>query len=146
MARYSLIALACAIGIVVGLGAYTFVYARGASYLSNDPETCRNCHVMQEQFDAWMKSSHASVAVCNDCHTPHGLLPKYATKAANGFWHSFAFTTGWFPDAIQITGRNRRVTEGSCSTCHADVVAAMPVRSGDAAECVKCHRSVGHLH
>ncbi|MFB3854151.1 MAG: cytochrome c nitrite reductase small subunit [Vicinamibacterales bacterium] len=146
MARYSLIALASAIGIVIGLGTYTFVYARGASYLSNDPDTCRNCHVMREQFDAWMKSSHASVAVCNDCHTPHRLVPKYATKALNGFWHSFAFTTGWFPDAIRITERNRSVTDNSCSTCHADAVAAMPVATGDSTECLKCHRSVGHLH
>src|SRR2546425_8848908 len=30
------------------------------------------------------------------CHTPASLIPKYAVKASNGFWHSFAFTSGRF--------------------------------------------------
>jgi hypothetical protein len=29
---------------------------------------------------------HRAAAVCNDCHTPPGLLGKYTTKALNGFW------------------------------------------------------------
>lgn len=145
MRRLPIVTLAVALGIVLGVGTYTFIYARGASYLSNDPDACRNCHVMQGQFDAWMKSSHAAVAVCNDCHAPHALVPKYATKATNGFWHSFAFTTGWFPDEVQITERNRRVTEGTCFACHADVVSAMPIEGTSAALCLKCHASVGHL-
>ena len=57
-------------GLVIGLGGYTFLYAKGYSYLTNDPQACTNCHVMQAQYDAWVKSSHHSVAVCNDCHTP----------------------------------------------------------------------------
>ena len=37
---------------MVGLGLYTFVYAKGYSYLSNDPQGCANCHVMQELLAA----------------------------------------------------------------------------------------------
>ena len=40
---------------------------------------------MNEQYDGWIKSSHRSVAVCNDCHVPHNLIAKYATKGSNGF-------------------------------------------------------------
>jgi cytochrome c nitrite reductase small subunit len=54
------------------------------------------------------------VAVCNDCHTPPGLVPKYVTKARNGFWHSFYFTTGGSPDPLGITPRNHQVTEAAC--------------------------------
>ena len=50
------------LGVAVGLAAYTFVYAKGYSYLTNNPAACANCHVMQAQYDAWMKSSHHSVA------------------------------------------------------------------------------------
>jgi cytochrome c nitrite reductase small subunit len=39
-------------GLLVGLGLYTFVYAQGASYLTNDPAACVNCHVMNEQYNA----------------------------------------------------------------------------------------------
>jgi cytochrome c nitrite reductase small subunit len=134
-------------GLLVGLGLYTFVYARGSSYLTNDPAACANCHVMNEQYDGWLKSSHHAVAVCNDCHTPHTIIGKYSTKALNGFWHSFAFTTGRFPDNIRITPRNHEVTESACRSCHSDMLHAIDV-SGSAPEeaisCVRCHGSVGH--
>lgn len=57
--------------MAVGLGAYTFIYAKGYSYLTNDPAACANCHVMQAQYDGWMKSSHHSVATGNDCSVGH---------------------------------------------------------------------------
>ena len=119
---------AVALGLMVGLGAFTFIYARGASYLTNDPAACANCHVMQEHFDAWNKSSHRSVATCNDCHTPHNVVGKYTTKALNGFWHSFYFTTGNYPDPLRITPRNHRVTEGACRNCHQAIVDAIDPR------------------
>ncbi len=136
------------LGLAVGIGVYTFVYARGTSYMTNDPEACRNCHVMTEQFDGWVKSSHRAVAVCNDCHTPPGFAGKYGTKAMNGFWHSFFFTSGRFPDPIQITGRNRAVTEEACRHCHREIVAAIDAGhpADDGVSCIDCHRSVGHLH
>jgi cytochrome c nitrite reductase small subunit len=140
-------ALTVSLGVALGVGAYTFVYARGGSYLTNDPAACANCHVMQSHYDGWLKSSHRSVATCNDCHTPPGLVPKYATKASNGFWHSFAFTTGRFPDPLRIKPRNHDVTEQACRKCHADVVVAMdgPSLHGQTAlSCVRCHSSVGH--
>jgi cytochrome c nitrite reductase small subunit len=142
-----LLALAAGIGLAAGAGAFTFIYARGASYLTNDPAACANCHVMREHYEGWLKSSHHSVAVCNDCHTPAGLIPKYLTKGLNGFWHSYAFTTGWFPDSIQIGARNREVTEGACRKCHADIVQAIEGPHGQSGRtsCVRCHGSVGHL-
>lgn len=141
--------LAAILGILLGLGLFTFGYARGASYLTNDPQACANCHVMRENYESWMKSSHGKVAVCNDCHTPPGLVPKYATKALNGFFHSLAFTTGRFPDNIQITQRNWNVTESACLKCHASIVEGIrgvrgPNHRADIS-CIACHRSVGHM-
>lgn len=122
--RFAL-AAAVLVGLALGLGAYTFVYARGYSYLTNDPAACANCHIMREHFDAWTKSSHRSVATCNDCHTPHDLAGKYAVKAKNGFWHSFYFTLGGYPDPLRITGGNREVTEHACRSCHGEIVEAI---------------------
>jgi cytochrome c nitrite reductase small subunit len=139
--------LVVAAGLALGVGAYTFVYARGASYLTNDPAACMNCHLMREQHDGWIAGSHRAAAVCNDCHTPPGFVPKYATKALNGFWHSFAFTTGRFHEPIQINARNRAVTEAACRHCHALVVEAIDAgRHGTRRlACTGCHASVGHL-
>src|SRR5207249_1317898 len=75
-----MILAALLLGVAVGLGAYTFAYAKGYAYLTNDPQACTNCHVMQSQYDGWMKSSHHSAATCNDCHTPHNIIGKYAVK------------------------------------------------------------------
>ena len=141
--------LAVLVGVAGGAAGFTFVYARGYSYLVNDPAACANCHVMQAPFDGWAKSSHRAVATCNDCHTPHDFVGKYATKAENGFRHSLAFTTSRFHEPIEITPADLQVTEGACRHCHAEVV-AMIDRSGisgsdnDRMSCVRCHREVGH--
>ena len=103
--------IALALGMAMGVGSYTFTYAKGASYLSNDPKACANCHIMQDHLDGWIKSSHRSVATCNDCHTPPGLIPKYFTKADHGFFHSLAFTTDKFHEPIRMNDRSRRVVE-----------------------------------
>jgi cytochrome c nitrite reductase small subunit len=138
--------IALAIGTTAGLGAYTFIYAKGASYLGNDPAACANCHVMQDNYSAWIKSSHRSVATCNDCHTPPGLIPKYFTKAEHGFFHSLAFTTDNFHEPIEIKDRSRRVTENACRKCHQDVVHDIdnPTAAGATISCIRCHDSVGH--
>jgi cytochrome c nitrite reductase small subunit len=102
------LAASAVIGMSLGLGLFTFGYARGSSYLTNDPAACANCHIMSEHYAAWIKGSHHTVATCNDCHTPHNVVGKYVVKARNGFWHSFYFTTGNFPDPLRITGRHRR--------------------------------------
>jgi cytochrome c nitrite reductase small subunit len=134
------------IGLAVGIGGYTFIYAKGGSYLTNNPQACANCHIMQDHFDAWVKASHRSVAVCNDCHTPAGLIGKYASKADNGFWHSFAFTTGDYPDPIRIKERNRQITENACRKCHQAIVLAIesPHHGIGELACVRCHQNVGH--
>jgi len=136
-----------ALGAAAGTGGFTFIYAKGASYLGHDAAACANCHIMEEQYGAWLKGSHHDAAVCNDCHTPVNPLGKYAVKGLNGFRHSLAFTTGWFHEPIQITALNRSVAEGNCRECHADMVGrvAGPHGEGETISCIRCHESVGHL-
>lgn len=132
-------------GATIGLGGYTFIYARGYSYLSNNPAACANCHVMNEYYDSWIKSPHRNAAACNDCHTPHDWIGKYSTKAMNGFAHSFAFTSGRFPDSIAIKDRSREITEHACRSCHASVVDAIEGPHAGELSCIRCHADAGHL-
>jgi cytochrome c nitrite reductase small subunit len=138
-----LLLVAALAGLAAGIGGYAFAYAKGTSYLGNDPATCANCHVMSGHLEGWQSSSHKGVATCNDCHTPAATVAKYATKATNGYHHSMAFTVGGFPDAIRARPESRAVIEGQCRHCHADVVQAMT--AGGEVSCVRCHDSVGHL-
>jgi len=136
------------VGSVLGLGTLAFLYAKGYSYLLNDPAACANCHAMRGQYDAWLKSSHRTAATCNDCHTPHNLLGKYAVKGLDGFLHSFYFTSGWYPDNIQITRLNLRVTENACRRCHESITQAIdgnvPHGKARGMMCTQCHYDVGH--
>jgi cytochrome c nitrite reductase small subunit len=135
-------------GIALGTGGYTYRYGEGFSYLSNDPKSCVNCHVMRDHYDAWAKSSHHAVATCNDCHTPHDFVGKYWTKAENGFFHSKAFTLQDFHDPLIIRPKNSLVLQGTCLHCHGDFVASIAGREdggpGGAVRCVRCHPAVGH--
>jgi cytochrome c nitrite reductase small subunit len=148
--RFTLVLVACTmVGVAGGLGGYTFYYARGASYLSNDPAACVNCHVMREQYAGWQNASHHIVATCNDCHTPHDLVGKYATKLENGFWHSKGFTLMDFHEPIQIRPQSKAILLENCLYCHQEFVDAILPHQGAAAvdaeiDCIQCHRDVGH--
>ncbi len=134
---------AVAAGLAVGVGAYAFHYAKGGSYLGNDPATCANCHVMAGHYTGWLAAPHHGVATCNDCHTPDGPISKYLVKASNGWHHSFAFTMGGFPDTIRARPESSAVVEANCRRCHADLVSE--VAHGGETSCIRCHASVGHL-
>jgi len=136
------------LGVLGGVGVFTFGYGKGASYLSNNPLTCANCHIMQDHYDSWLNSGHRHVAVCNDCHLPHHPIGKWITKADNGFFHSLAFTLENFHEPIQIKPRNRRVTQNACLACHEDFVHATlsAEPGGEMLSCVHCHSNAGHAH
>lgn len=140
-----LFSLAGMIGLFIGLGSYTFYYARGYSYLSDNPEACVNCHIMREQFNGWVKSSHKDFATCNSCHVPHDLIGKYATKAENGFWHSWYFTFQNFHEPIQMREKSRVIVQENCLGCHGQFVSSIANHAGaDDVNCIQCHRGVGH--
>jgi cytochrome c nitrite reductase small subunit len=133
-------------GGIVGFGSYTFAYAQGLSYFSDDPSACANCHVMREVFEGWNKGSHKAVASCNDCHTPHSsLVEKYVVKGLNGWNHSKAFTFDDWPEPIQITPFNKTIAQENCLSCHANLVSYIShPHSSHPTDCLTCHRGVGH--
>lgn len=140
--------LAILIGSLLGLGVFTFGYANGFAYFRDDPAVCAQCHAMDEQYAGWLKGSHTNVATCNDCHSPHdNIVNKYINKADNGFWHALKFTTGDYPENIQIREMNLRITEDACLYCHGDLVHKINITrpADDQVTCVRCHGDVGHM-
>jgi cytochrome c nitrite reductase small subunit len=134
-------------GVVLGLGLFTFWYARGASYFSSDPRSCVNCHIMNDQYDSWQKASHHAHATCVDCHLPHDFVDKYVAKAENGFWHSEAFTLENFHEPIRIGARNAHILKLNCIECHRALVADLIEHGAfadDSNNCIRCHVAVGH--
>jgi len=142
-----LLIAAAGFGALLGLGLFTFVYAEGFSYFTTDPKACANCHVMNDQYDSWVKSSHHIVATCADCHLPHTLVEKFVAKAVNGYHHSKGFTFQDFHEPILIKPHNSRILQEACLHCHGDFVhdvVAGSTTDQNAVRCVHCHASVGH--
>jgi cytochrome c nitrite reductase small subunit len=141
------VAVFALMGVLVGVGGYTFYYARGAAYLSDDPAACANCHIMRDQLASWQKSSHHDVATCNSCHTPHDLVGKYLTKLENGYHHSRAFTFQDWHEPIRMRTVSTRIVINNCTECHRQMISQLPAHVGDPeapVNCITCHRDVGH--
>lgn len=135
------------VGLLAGIGVFTFHYAEGFSYLSSDPQACMNCHIMRPQYESWLKSSHHNVAKCIDCHLPHDFVGKYRAKAENGYHHSKGFTFQDFHEPIMIKPKNAAILQANCLACHQDLVHELVggVNGGpDEVQCVHCHAGVGH--
>lgn len=138
--------LAALSGTVAGLGSYAFYFAHGASYLSDDPRACVNCHIMREEFDAWLKGGHHAHATCNDCHVPQSLIPRYLVKIEHGYRHSKGFTFQDFHEPILIKSSSREVVQDNCLRCHGALTSEIAGHAGDdrSLGCTHCHQQTGH--
>ena len=151
----ALVASIC-VGVFTGVSGFTFVSAKGGSYMLDDPAVCVHCHIMREDYDGWRHGSHHAVATCNDCHLPHdSLAGALFVKASNGYHHSAAFTLQNFVEPIRIKPRNAKVLEANCLRCHAELTTEItahgtlgvptdPRQGADLYGCVRCHQAVGH--
>jgi len=147
---WHIVLLAVTLGSFTGAGLFILDQSRATSYMSDNPDTCVNCHIMRDQHDAWQHSTHHAAATCNDCHVPQDFIGKYATKAVHGYRHSKGFTLQDFHEPIIIKGDSLKVVEANCLRCHADITSDINVhglasRPGDdSMSCTHCHISVGH--
>ena len=106
-------------GIFLGLIIYIFYISKAHSYLSDNPKTCVNCHIMAPQFSTWSHSAHREVTNCNDCHVPHNnVLNKYYFKAKDGLRHATIFTLRNEPQVIHIHEPGQKVVQQNCVRCH----------------------------
>lgn len=125
-----------------------FVYGKGTSYLSDNPQACNNCHVMNEAYDSWKNGNHHHVAVCNDCHVPNNFIGKWITKGENGFHHSVAFTFGKVPVNIRARDISKEISVQNCIRCHDTKLhqSNHSLHQSNSENCISCHKNVGHFH
>lgn len=140
-------------GTIVGIIILLVYTSRAHSYLSDDPKTCINCHVMFPQYATWMHSSHRESATCNDCHVPHdNILRTYLFKAQDGLRHASIFTARAEPQVIQIRQAGINVVQENCIRCHKELISMVSIvevtgenhKTGHGARCWDCHRETPH--
>ena len=142
-----------ALGVFAGLFGFSFYVSKAWSYLSDDPKTCVNCHIMAPQYATWTHNSHRQYANCNDCHVPHNnVLNKYFFKAKDGMRHSYMFTLRLEPQVIHIKEAGQRVVHNNCIRCHKNLLTDEPILSKTLEahhnrmdrQCWSCHRETPH--
>lgn len=141
-------------GVLFGLAAYVSYISNAVSYLSDDPKTCINCHVMNHEYASWFHSSHRENATCNDCHVPHNnVFNKYFFKAKDGLRHATIFTMRAEPQVIRIKVEGAEVVQNNCIRCHNKLITDNRLLSStdsydhfrtDERKCWECHREVPH--
>jgi cytochrome c nitrite reductase small subunit len=140
-------------GIFTGLVFLVFHISMAGSYLSDEPSSCINCHVMYPQYASWSKGSHGHVATCVDCHVPQdSVLRKYYFKASDGLRHATYFAMRWEPQVIQIEKAGTTVVQENCIRCHQDLVhmtrlvtvTGSMAREHEDKLCWDCHRLTPH--
>jgi len=140
-------------GIFIGLFFFLFYVSKAYSYLSDNPETCVNCHIMAPQYATWGHSSHREYTNCNDCHVPHNnVFNKYFFKAKDGMRHASMFALRLEPQVIFIHEAGRDVVHQNCVRCHSKLLVD-PKLSASVKDlhsqrtdrvCWECHREVPH--
>lgn len=139
--------------LLLGLVLFLFYISKAHSYLSDEPETCTNCHIMSPQYATWSHSSHREVATCNDCHVPHdNIFNHYYFKAKDGLRHATIFTLRNEPQVIFIKPEGAEVVHNNCIRCHNQLLIDPKLNASvDNHEnhmtdrrCVECHRTVPH--
>lgn len=139
--------------IFVGLIIFIFYISKAHSYLSDNPATCTNCHIMAPQYATWNHSSHREVAHCNDCHVPHNnVINKYYFKAKDGLRHATMFTLRKEPQVIFIHEPGQKVVHNNCIRCHKQQITDPKLASSvydhtahmQDRFCWECHREVPH--
>jgi len=148
--RFSVIIV---LGILAGIVIHLLNISNAVSYLSDDPKTCVNCHVMYPEYATWERGSHGRVTTCNDCHVPQdNVIRKLAFKASDGLRHATMFTFRMEPQVIRIKDAGRNVVQENCIRCHANYLHPIALRSMGAKSiyeeservCWDCHRETPH--
>ena len=137
------IAVYVSTGFCIGMAILLARIANAASYLSDAPQTCMNCHVMTDAYATWQRGSHGRVAICTDCHVPHNnMAAKYAFKAVDGLKHSYVFTLRKEPQVLELSTRAVPVVQANCLRCHSDQMAMIRLAASLERKCWDCHNNI----
>ncbi len=135
-------------GVALGLAVVIVRISNMVSYFSDAPETCMNCHVMTDAYATWKRGSHATAAVCTDCHVPHSnLVAKWAFKGKDGMKHSAVFTLRIEPQVLKLSPAAVPVVQANCLHCHSDQFAMVRLAEVSERKCWDCHSNIhGKVH
>lgn len=102
---------------------------------------CASCHVMEDQYTAFMHSGAHRRFRCVDCHLPgENAAMHYLWKSIDGMKDVIFFYSGHVPERITLSNHGAKVVKANCIRCHSALVSQMDTSR----DCWKCHRGITH--
>jgi len=131
--------------LLVGVVGFTLYLVNFPIYLTSNPAACNTCHVMDVQYEGWLKGPHREWAVCSECHAPHAFIPKYYIKMKSGLNDVIHFTLGDIPNPLRAHKSTGAIIQKNCIRCHSETVSMIADGQSDSQRyCFDCHRTVAH--
>jgi cytochrome c nitrite reductase small subunit len=110
---------------------------------TDQPDFCRQCHVMESNYEAWLHTGAHRRSKCVDCHLPnHSTGLHYVWKSIDGLKDALFFYSGRVPERIRLSSHGRTVLQENCVRCHETTV----MMTDTDRKCWSCHRRVSHQH
>lgn len=106
-------------------------------------EYCASCHVMQDEYTAWIHSGAHRRKVCVECHLPnYNQALHHWWKTIDGLKDVIVFHSGKIPERIKLSEHGIRIVQSNCIRCHENMV--MMINKNR--KCWECHRRITHMH
>ncbi len=119
------------------------VNASGIFQMTNEPSFCAQCHVMSEEYSAWVKGGVHNSIKCIDCHLPQDTQIKFLFwKAVDGGKDFVSFYAGIVSEMIELSGRGKNTVQANCIRCHEGRISKM--LSPHSRNCWDCHKRIAH--
>ncbi len=108
---------------------------------SESPGFCASCHVMENEYSAFMHSGAHRRNRCVDCHLPgDNVAWHYIWKSIDGMKDVLFFYSGHVPERITLSEHGAKVVKANCIRCHSELVSQMDTSRN----CWSCHRRITH--
>jgi cytochrome c nitrite reductase small subunit len=136
-----LVALGTTAAVAVSAAAFLLVGPPQLLAKSDSPGFCAGCHVMEDNYTAFMHSGAHRRKQCVDCHLPNeNAAVHYIWKSIDGMKDALFFYSGRVPERIRLSEHGAKVLQSNCIRCHAETVALMVTER----KCWSCHRIITH--
>ena len=108
-------------------------------------EFCGSCHVMEEQVETFVHSSHKIAADCGDCHVPHELVYGAFDKAYTGTKDLIGVILDKDPFTIEAGTHSKNVIQANCVRCHQAFLNEVGNTMDENGKyCFDCHKNTPH--
>ena len=109
---------------------------------TSTPEFCASCHVMDYQYDAWMKNADHRNLECVECHLPNNNFANHMLwKGYDGTKDVIYFFGRLYADELRISVHGQHTVQDNCVRCHGEMVSQLNIEDRT---CWSCHRRVNH--